>query len=229
MQWYVILACSRSERRCANIFQAVAVELHTSGACLSRAADPTQDSHQDWSPNTRKEARRLNFEERLKQVCWWLKVEKACATNIINGVDVSKIIYAPKQMGKSKGDNRYGNEKKRNHISAGKSKAMQKNEECASRRESDSENLCDTEPSQEGKVIVKTAEPQASDGLKVVENAGSFSRLGADLEARNPRGEKGKRKAVDVNDCDEVQAIERQRGSCHARMERKARGRDTGK
>jgi len=156
-------------------------------------------------------------------------VEKACATNIINGVDVSKIIYSPKQMGKSKGDNRYGNEKKRNQISAGKSKAMQQDEECASRGESDFENLSDTEPSQEGKVIVKTAEPQASDGLKVVENAGSFTRLSADLEVRNPRGKGGKRKAVDVNDCDEVQAIESQRGSCHGRMGRKARGRDTGK
>src|SRR5947207_13992530 len=105
MQWYVILACSRSERRCANIFQAVAVELHTSGACLSRAADPTQDSHQDWSPNTRKEARRLNFEERLKQVCWWLKVEKACETNIINSIHVSMIIYAQKHIVIRQGNN----------------------------------------------------------------------------------------------------------------------------
>lgn len=159
-------------------------------------------------------------------------MEKAYATNIINGIEVSKVIYAPKQMGKSKGDNRYGNEKKRSQINVGKSKAIiQEDEECAmTRSENEFENLPDTEPSEENNVEGETAEPQVDKGLKV-ETACSFGRLHADSPAQNPKGEKGKRRVADANDSDEVQAIERQRGSYHTRVTpaRRAQGRDKGK
>jgi hypothetical protein len=152
-------------------------------------------------------------------------VEKACATNIINGIEVPKVIYAPKQMGKSKGDNRYGNERKRNQISAGKSKAI------IQEGENECGNLSDLEPSEEDKAIGEVAELQASEKLKV-ETAVSFSKLRTDSsEAQTPQAEKGKRKAADANDSDEIQTIETQREPLHARLRpaMRARGRGRGR
>lgn len=145
-------------------------------------------------------------------------MEKACATNIINGIEVSKVIYAPKQMGKSKGDNRYGNEKKRSQISAGKNKVIiQEDEGCMTGSENEFGNLSDPELSEGDNVIGEVAELQESEEVKV-ETAGSFIRLRADSKSQTSKGEKGKRKAADTNDSDEVQEIEMQRVSLRPRV-----------
>jgi hypothetical protein len=133
-------------------------------------------------------------------------------------------------MGKSKVDNRYGNEKKRNQISAGKGKAIGQEDECSSGSENESGKFSDLEQSLEGNVIGEATELQESEGFKV-KTAGSFStgRHRANPGVQAARGGKGKRKAADAYDSDGTPAIERQKGSSHGRVRQAGRGRGRGR